>query len=115
MKYHLLICSIIISIIGLSCKTNEPLSKEDKLHKNSWTLSQIHFDSTQLSNMKRKIPNIRFESDGDIAGTTGCNSISGKYFVKDNYIIIRLEALRKKGCSKIENDLIVSLNKASSF
>ncbi|MCX2743925.1 META domain-containing protein [Mangrovivirga sp. M17] len=115
MKYHLLICSVLISLLNYSCKTNESFTKGDKLLDNSWKLTEIHFESTGIPDSKRKIPTLRFDKHGSVVGKTGCNIISGKYFVKDNYLLIQLRPFRKKGCSKLENDLILSLTQTSSY
>lgn len=94
---------ILGTIVTLLCSCNllkrstERVPTIEDLVKDQWILQSLNGKAAEASDFVKGLPNLSFNNDGALEGSTGCNSFSGKYTIA-NEVSLKPRAISKMNC-----------------
>jgi heat shock protein HslJ len=91
---------VLISLVMLmsACKSSSKLDAKDQLTVSAWELNTLQGKTVDGREFMNGMPFLVFSKDGRLSGSTGCNSMSGTYELKNNNISLNPGAMTRMAC-----------------
>ncbi|RPI14632.1 MAG: META domain-containing protein [Ignavibacteriae bacterium] len=112
MKIYLFTIPFFIAISILAgCTAGDKSTSNETALFNTWIADSINGIKTDANIYKDKFPTLIFKEANDVSGTTGCNTINGKYTVSGSTIKISDMISTKMFCDDIDETTFLSILK----
>ncbi|MCH2215613.1 MAG: META domain-containing protein [Flavobacteriales bacterium] len=112
----LFICCILFA--AFSCDTlkkgTSVIPSLNELTQNKWVLEAMNSKEVNLEDFAKGLPNLNFNTDGSMNGSTGCNTFTGKFNLAETFSMTP-GAMSKMNCPGTgEKDFLDAISKVTN-
>ena len=89
---------ILLSVLASACKTSSKTNTTNFLTAHPWELIAINGKELDMSAFQKGTPFLKFEDDGRLSGSTGCNNFSGDFKLENKSLTLNPGAMTRMAC-----------------
>lgn len=97
----IILISIVVAPFFLftwACGSSKKMISTKVLTSQTWELSTLQDEPLNLSDFQTGKPFLKFEDDGKLSGSTGCNNFTGSYKLADDALTLDPGAMTRMAC-----------------